>query len=64
MVCGYDTYHDAKQRKVVGAFVASTNKGFTRYCSSVKIHENNEEISPSFKDHVIGALRYLFELNK
>ena len=58
MVCGYDTYHDAKQRKVVGAFVASTNKKFTQYWSSVKIHGNNEEIFSSFKDHIQGALRY------
>jgi ubiquitin len=41
MVCGYDTYHDAKPRKAVGAFVASINKDFTKYFSSVKIHEYN-----------------------
>ena len=52
MVIGYDTYHDAKQRKAVGAFVASVNESFTRYVSSVKIHENNEEISPSFNTHL------------
>jgi aubergine-like protein len=66
MVIGYDTYHDARQRKAVGAFVASINPSFTRYYSSVKIHENNEEISPSFKDHLFGALKYRclhFKLN-
>ena len=57
MVVGYDTYHDARQRKAVGAFIASINPSFSRYYSSVKIHENNEEISPSFKDHLFGALR-------
>lgn len=60
MVIGYDTYHDARQRKAVGAFVASITPNFTRYYSSVKIHENNEEISPSFKDHLFGALKYVF----
>jgi len=64
MVCGYDTYHDAKQRKAVGAFVASINKDFTKYFSSVKIHENNEEISPSMKDHVVSALRAYFQVNR
>lgn len=57
MVIGYDTYHDARQRKAVGAFVASLNQHFTKYYSSVKIHENNEEISPSFKDHLLGSLK-------
>jgi hypothetical protein len=58
MVCGYDTYHDARQRKAVGAFVASFNQNFTRYVSSVQIHENNEEISPSFQTHMLKCLRY------
>jgi aubergine len=58
MVCGYDTYHDARQRKAVGAFVASINCSFTRYASNVSIHENNEEISPSFNGHLMKVLRY------
>ena len=29
MVVGYDTYHDARQHKAVGAFVASLNPSFT-----------------------------------
>lgn len=57
MVCGYDAYHDAKQSKAVGAFIASINPSFSRYSSSVKIHESNEEISPSFKDHLKTALK-------
>ena len=57
MVCGYDTYHDAKQSKAVGAFLGSINRNFSRYSSSVKIHESNEEISPSFKDHMKNALK-------
>ena len=59
MVCGYDTYHDARQKKAVGAFIASTNKEFTRYVSSVEMHENNEEISASFSKHMIACLRYI-----
>jgi len=51
MVIGYDTYHDAKQNRAVGAFVASINDSFTRYASSVKVHENNEELSPNFNYH-------------
>ncbi|XP_057371400.1 piwi-like protein Siwi [Daphnia carinata] len=64
MVVGYDTYHDARQRKAVGAFVASINQEFSRYYSSVKIHENNEEISPSFKDHLFGALKAFYIVNE
>jgi aubergine-like protein len=57
MIVGYDTFHDAAQRKAVGAFVASTNDSFTRYNSSVKIHSANEEISPSFQDHMLTSLK-------
>ena len=62
MVCGYDTYHDARQRKAVGAFVGSINQSFTRYCSSVVIHENNEEISAGFRKHLTNCLRYRAQL--
>lgn len=58
MVMGYDTYHDAKQRRAVGALVASINNSFTRFHSAVKIHENNEEISPNFRGLVLDALQY------
>ena len=57
MVCGFDVYHDRKQSKAVGAFVASLNPSFTRYYSSVDLHKNNEEISPSFKQHMLRALQ-------
>ena len=57
MIIGYDTFHDAKKRIAVGAFVASTNQNFTRYNSSVKIHEADEEISPSFRQHMTTALK-------
>ena len=57
MIIGYDTFHDAKKRTAVGAFVASTNQNFTRYNSSVKIHEADEEISPSFRQHMTTALQ-------
>ena len=57
MIVGYDTYHDARQRTAVGAFVASINEKYTRYHSSVKIHPANEEISGSFKDHMLNSLR-------
>ncbi|XP_046635666.1 piwi-like protein Siwi isoform X2 [Daphnia pulicaria] len=57
MIVGYDTYHDARNRKAVGAFVASINTSYTRYNSSVKIHPANEDISPSFKDHMLKSLK-------
>ena len=56
MVVGYDTYHDARQHKAVGAFVASLNPSFTVYNSSVAVHQSNEEISPSFCHHMITSL--------
>ncbi|XP_057373968.1 piwi-like protein Siwi [Daphnia carinata] len=64
MVIGYDTYHDARNKKAVGAFVASINSACTRYNSSVKIHSANEEISPSFRDHMLTALMAYCGANK
>ncbi|XP_045030836.1 piwi-like protein Siwi isoform X2 [Daphnia magna] len=64
MVIGYDTYHDAANKKAVGAFVASINSSCTRYNSSVKIHSANEEISPSFRDHMLTALKAYYTANK
>lgn len=63
MVIGYDTYHDAKRNKSVGAFIASTNASFTRYVSSVQMHENSEEISPSFNGHLIKCLKAYRQIN-
>jgi len=56
MVAGYECHHDKKQRKAVGAFVASINEAHSRFHSSVKIHENNEGISPNFRLFVFDAL--------
>lgn len=56
MVIGYDTYHDARQKRAVGAFVASLNITFTKYYSKATIHENNEEIAPNFKEYTMKAL--------
>ena len=57
MVVGFDVYHDKKQSRSVGGFVASMNPSFTRYYSSVDLHKNNEEISPSFMLHMEKALK-------
>lgn len=57
MVIGYDAYHDARQSRSVGAFLASLNSSFTKFFSKVTLHENNEEIAPNFKDYIILALR-------
>jgi len=56
MVIGYDTYHDARHNRAIGAFVASINQSFTRYTSSVLQHENCEEISASFRVHFLNCL--------
>ena len=58
MVIGFDTFHDAKQKRAVGAFVASVNRSFTRYVSSVKKHENNEDMSPCMNSHFTECVRY------
>ena len=57
MVIGFDTFHDAKQKRAVGAFVASVNRSFTRYVSSVKEHENNEDISPCISFHFTECVK-------
>ena len=57
MIAGYDTYHDARQKKAVGAFVASMNTSFSKYYSKATIHDNNEEIAPNFHDYILSALR-------
>ena len=57
MVIGFDTFHDAKQNRAVGAFVGSINRTFTQYVSSVKRHENNEDISVSFRQHFTECVR-------
>lgn len=64
MVIGYDTYHDAKRNKAVGAFVASVNQSFTRYASSVLQHENCEEISASFRQHFLNCLKIYRRVNQ
>merc|ERR1712071_668477 len=63
VVIGYDTYHDGKQSKAVGAFVASINESFTRYVSSVLLHENNEEISPNFRVHFNNCMKAYYNRN-
>ena len=63
VVIGYDTYHDGKQTKAVGAFVASINESFTRYVSSVLLHENSEEISPNFKVHFSNCMKAYYRAN-
>ncbi len=42
MVVGYDTFHDAaNKKKSVGGFVSTTNQSLSRFYSSAVIHENN-----------------------
>ena len=65
MVCGYDAYHDARQMRAVGAFVASINNTFTRYISRVSRNDGNNDISAFFHTFMMAALRYayIFTLN-
>lgn len=45
MICGVDTYHDAKkQDNSVSAFVASLNDSFTRWYSRAVIQKQKEEL--------------------
>ena len=53
MVCGIDIYHDRQQGKAVSAFVASLNPSFSRYYSSVDLHDNTEENVNSSIFHII-----------
>lgn len=64
MVIGFDTFHDAKQKRAVGAFVASVNRSFTRYVSSVKKHENNEDMSPCIYSHFTECVKAFYKENR
>uniref|UniRef100_A0A182K9L7 Uncharacterized protein n=1 Tax=Anopheles christyi TaxID=43041 RepID=A0A182K9L7_9DIPT len=45
MICGIDTYHEAKQRSnSVGAFVGSLDPAFTHWYSRATVQERKEEI--------------------
>lgn len=57
MVCGYDAYHDSKQTRAVGAFIASMNTSFTRFISMAAKNEANSDISANFYHFVMKALR-------
>uniref|UniRef100_A0A1B0DD99 Uncharacterized protein n=1 Tax=Phlebotomus papatasi TaxID=29031 RepID=A0A1B0DD99_PHLPP len=57
MICGIDAYHDPAQKaSSVTGFVASTNKYFTTWFSTVIIQNIREEVSRSLGNAVKDAL--------
>ena len=64
MVLGYDTYHDSLHKdKSVGALVASLNKTFTKFISSVEFHSNQSELTDKMTPGIAKALRKYKEVN-
>ena len=57
MIVGYDTHYDAREKKAVGAFVATINSHFTRMESSVLVHDDAQDISTSFEKHTENCLK-------
>ncbi|XP_043484450.1 piwi-like protein Siwi [Leptopilina heterotoma] len=56
MVAGFDVCHDKSARgRDYGALVASLNKNFGRYFSSVNAHNNGEELSNSLSVDMVKA---------
>lgn len=64
MVVGIDVYHDSpKNKRSIGAFVASTNHTFTRWFSRVCFQQPNQELIDGLKVCLISALTKYHELN-
>ncbi|CAH0551300.1 unnamed protein product [Brassicogethes aeneus] len=58
MIVGYDVCRDsAKKSKSFGAFVATLDKGATRYINFVNEHEHQEELSNHFATNMILACK-------
>ncbi|GAB0095298.1 Protein argonaute-3 [Sergentomyia squamirostris] len=64
MICGVDAYHDPSHKQPsVTAFVASTNKNFTKWFSSAIIQNIREEVSRSLGMALKDALAVYRETN-
>uniref|UniRef100_A0A1B6BXC6 Piwi domain-containing protein n=1 Tax=Clastoptera arizonana TaxID=38151 RepID=A0A1B6BXC6_9HEMI len=65
MICGIDTYHDAKgDGKSVGAFVCSLNSALTRWFSLVTIQTKGEELIEGLRTSLYSSLKKYYEINK
>uniref|UniRef100_A0A224YKC6 Aubergine n=1 Tax=Rhipicephalus zambeziensis TaxID=60191 RepID=A0A224YKC6_9ACAR len=64
MVVGYDTYHDSSSRKLsAGAFVASMNRGFTRWYSRVAFHASHQELGSQLGSLLQDAIHKYMQAN-
>lgn len=56
MIVGIDTYHDSSAKgRSCGGIVATTNKDFTRYYSTVTFHMSHQELQDSLKVSLNGG---------
>ena len=56
MIVGIDTYHDSSAKgRSCGGVVATTNKDFTRYYSTVTFHMSHQELQDSLKVSLNGG---------
>lgn len=63
MICGIDTYHDsAKKHGSVCAFIATTNKTYTKYFSRATLQETHQELSSNLSITVKSACEH-YKLN-
>lgn len=64
MICGIDTYHEAKnQSKSVSAFVASLNATFTQWYSKAVLQNKKEELGHGLAFSMQKALETYKEKN-
>ena len=56
MIVGIDTYHDSSAKgRSCGGVVATTNKDFTRYYSTVTFHMSHQELQDNLKVSLNGG---------
>ena len=57
MIVGIDTYHDSSAKgRSCGGVVATTNKDFTRYYSTVTFHMSHQELQDNLKVSLNGGV--------
>ena len=63
MVCGIDSYHEAKKRSSsVAAFVASTNQSLTKWYSKACFQGPGQELVDGLKTCFIAALNVYYKV--
>lgn len=64
MICGYDTYHDTTSRgRSFGAFIASTNKRYSKWYSRVRPHDRLEELSTNLAEDLSESVKNWASIN-